>query len=83
MSKTNAKFRNGEYDGLETSDEILEAIEDIADVEWDLNAGPEHPCYRIWSDPSDGEYDAVIAAAWTYADTDETELYWGGKIPRA
>jgi hypothetical protein len=82
MPKTHPKFRNGRFNGFETSDEILAAIEDVAGYEWDIDAPydeeeDQSPCYRIWAEPTSEQEAAVIATAWTYADSDTDHLNWG------
>lgn len=52
----------------ETSGEIALAIFEIADE------GDEE---RMWAEPTKAESDTVIALAWTYADADESTLFWG------
>lgn len=57
----------------ETSVEIAKAIFEIA---------PEGDESRMWTEPTDAERDAVIAKAWTFADSDEATLHWGNETVR-
>ena len=68
------KFSNGQYDGFETANEILSAIEQIGDDDI-LNKGSNS--YRIWNDPTPAETAAISKIAFDLADPDETVLYWG------
>lgn len=77
MASTNPKFRNGEFDGFQSSPEILEACEDVAGYEFNLDDLENCPANRVWQDPTAAEIVAVEAAAWAYAPPDKTELHWG------
>lgn len=52
----------------ETSDAVALAIFEIA------RDGDED---RLWSDPTDNEFEEVLAHAWTLADVDQDVLHWG------
>lgn len=77
MTKTNPKFRNGEFSGFETSDEIMEAIEDVVGYEFDLDDLENCPANRVWQDPTPEQIAAVEARAWKLADADTDTLIWG------
>jgi len=65
------------YESLYTSGEILKAIEMLtqADVRDETSAA-----YKLWVAPT-VEQDAEIAnLAWSYADEDVEQLYWGGSV---
>jgi hypothetical protein len=70
------KYRDG-YSGLNTSDEILAAIEAIAG---DDIRDEESEAYRIWNDPTKEEITQVEARA--FAMTDDETLGWGETIVR-
>lgn len=67
-----------EYDGLETADEIIEAIESIASGDaWDENS----PAWKIWSAPKKLDFIEIE----TYLDTyypgwRKDGLNWGGDV---
>lgn len=56
-------------DSRETSMEVARAIWAFAETPSDAE--------RIWEDPSPKELELVTAQAWSIADDDEDELYWG------
>jgi hypothetical protein len=65
------------YESLCTSGEILKAIETLteSDVRDETSAA-----YKLWVAPT-VEQDAEIAdLAWSYADEDVEQLYWGGSV---
>lgn len=65
------------YNSLCTSGEILRAIETLtqADIRNEASAA-----YTMWARPT-VEQDAQIAElAWSYADEDTDQLYWGGSV---
>lgn len=78
----NHRFSNGHYDGFESSDSILQAIEDVAGCEFDLNNPDACPAYKIWADPTPRQAAEVARRAWKYEDESEggpewTHLNWG------
>jgi len=72
-------------EGLQSSTEILAAIEQVAGEEFitDLDdteaedAARRSLCHRIWSSPTDDETAEVVRIAWSLADADEDVLHWG------
>ena len=65
------------YAGFATSGEILAAIEDLAgdDILDDTS-----DAYKMWAAPT-REQDVEIAdLAWSYANADTDQLYWGGYV---
>lgn len=69
--------KSNSYNSLCTSGEILKAIETLAgdDIRDETSAA-----YKMWAAPT-VEQDAQIAElAWSYADEDVEQLYWGGNV---
>ena len=69
--------KDSRYAGFCTSGEILKAIEELAgdDILEETSAA-----YKLWAAPT-VEQDADIAdLAWSYADNDTDQLYWGGNV---
>jgi hypothetical protein len=79
---TNPKFRNSKFDGMGSSPEILEAIEDVAGFELLHDGQDDCPAYRVWADPTPEEEKKVIEIAWAYADPEEDTLHWGRETIR-
>lgn len=68
------KYNCGDYDCLETSNEILAAIEAIAgDSILDENS----IAYRIWEDGDDDDMRRVLEMALPHIADDAEMLYWG------
>jgi len=67
-------YNNGRYDGFNSSDEIIAAIERIAGDDI-LDDGSD--AYRIWAEPTQDETKKVEETAWQLADETETTLHWG------
>ena len=76
-----AKYSDGQYTGFETSEEVIQAIENL--TESDLL---EHVSLarELWENgyTDDVSNVDVITLAWSYADEEKTELIWGGVIRR-
>jgi len=69
--------KDSRYAGFATSGEILKAIETIAG---DDILDETSDAYKMWVKPS-SEQDAEIAEiAWSYADENTDQLYWGGSV---
>lgn len=67
-------YNNGKYDGLDSSDEILAAIEEIAG---DDILDEDSDAYRIWAAPTGDEIKKVEALAWTLDEHGSETLHWG------
>ena len=67
-------YNNGTYDGLNSSGEILAAIERIAGDDI-LDESSE--AYRIWAEPTDEEVKKVEALAWNLEKHGADKLAWG------
>lgn len=61
-----------EYSGLETSNEILQALEERYDG---LVCDPKSEAYAEWADPSDML--GIVARAWEIADWETKKIFWG------
>ena len=72
------RFNYDHFDGYNSSDEILAAIEEIASDEFEAG-NDETECHRIWAEPTADEMAKVAAIAWTLADPDEDVLHWGSE----
>lgn len=79
------EFRNGRYDGFNSSDEILAAIEEIAGAkltpsrsvsDFDDEPAPS-AADLLWQDATPEQMDRIISRAWELADPETEELYWG------
>ena len=71
------KFSYPEYSGLETSPEILYAIESLFSGSV---LDEDSPAYAEWRDGYNDEQ--VLELAWSVADSDRDEIYWGGTHTR-
>lgn len=77
MGRTVKAYNHSSYEGFCTSGEILKAIETLAgeDIRDETSQA-----YKMWSAPT-VEQDAEIAdLAWSYADEETEQLYWGGSV---
>ena len=74
-----------DHDGLETSPEIIAAIEEMAPgcaACGGDSLSQADPAYVVWSDPTQEEYVSVVRRAWAAADKNEETLVWGDEITR-